>query len=62
MPPLYEYQCTNCRLKVEVIQKISDEPLKTCEHCHTDNMKKMLTSASLVFKGEGFYENDSKNK
>ena len=28
--PFYEYECSNCKFYVEVLQKISDEPLRDC--------------------------------
>ncbi|MDP6625228.1 MAG: zinc ribbon domain-containing protein, partial [Nitrospinota bacterium] len=29
--PIYEYECQTCNTQLEVIQKISDSPLKKCE-------------------------------
>ena len=31
--PVYEYQCEKCKEVVEVLQKVSDEPLTECEKC-----------------------------
>ena len=31
--PVYEYQCEKCKEVVEVLQKISDDPLTKCEKC-----------------------------
>jgi putative FmdB family regulatory protein len=55
--PLYEYKCDNCHNQFEIIQKMSDEPLKTCTHCHTDNLKKLMSSGSFILKGGGWYKN-----
>src|SRR3989338_7608651 len=40
--PLYEYHCTHCDENTELLQKISDEPAKTCPHCNHDNFIKFL--------------------
>ena len=31
--PVYEYQCEKCKEIVEVLQKVSDDPLTECEKC-----------------------------
>ena len=31
--PVYEYQCEKCKEVMEVLQKVSDEPLTECEKC-----------------------------
>ncbi len=58
--PIYEYQCTNCAHKIEVLQKFSDEPLKDCPECKRQDMKKLISAASFRLKGEGWYETDFK--
>ncbi|MGB5396870.1 MAG: zinc ribbon domain-containing protein [Gammaproteobacteria bacterium] len=58
--PIYEYQCSACGFQKEMLQKISDEPLKTCPECGKDSMKKMVTAAAFRLKGGGWYETDFK--
>jgi putative FmdB family regulatory protein len=58
--PIYEYQCTACGFQKEMLQKISDEPLKTCPQCGKDTMRKMVTAAAFRLKGGGWYETDFK--
>jgi len=58
--PIYEYQCTACGFQKEMLQKISDEPLKTCPECGKDTMQKMVTAAAFRLKGGGWYETDFK--
>ncbi|NNJ96536.1 MAG: zinc ribbon domain-containing protein [Gammaproteobacteria bacterium] len=58
--PIYEYQCTECGYQTEVLQKISDEPLKDCPDCGKPTMKKMVTAAAFRLKGGGWYETDFK--
>ena len=55
--PLYEYQCTKCGERTEIIQKISDPPYTHCPKCGGD-MKKLLSSPAIQFKGSGFYKTD----
>ena len=59
--PIYEYQCAECGHQVEVLQKISDDPLKECPACGKPAMKKMVTAAAFRLKGGGWYETDFKS-
>ncbi len=58
--PIYEYQCSTCGFQKEMLQKISDVPLKTCPECGKDSMQKMVTAAAFRLKGGGWYETDFK--
>ena len=60
--PIYEYQCSNCHHQFDIIQKISDEPLKECPECHKDTAVKLVSAAGFQLKGTGWYETDFKNK
>ena len=55
--PIYEYQCTGCNERHEIIQKFSDAPLTHCPKCGGD-MKKLISSPAIQFKGSGFYKTD----
>ena len=57
--PTYEYECQSCHQRIEAVQKFSDAPLTTCEHCGGD-LKKVVSAVGIVFKGSGFYKNDSR--
>ena len=59
--PIYEYQCTECGYQTEVLQKISDEPLRDCAECGKPAMKKMVSAAAFRLKGGGWYETDFKS-
>ncbi len=59
--PIYEYQCTECGYQTEVLQKISDDPMKDCPQCGKLTMKKMVTAAAFRLKGGGWYETDFKS-
>ena len=55
--PIYEYQCSQCSERHEIIQKFSDPPLAHCPKCGGD-MKKLFSSPAIQFKGSGFYKTD----
>ncbi len=59
--PFYEYQCTKCDHKEEVLQKINDKPLKKCPSCGRPTMKKLVSAAAFRLKGSGWYETDFKS-
>jgi len=55
--PIYEYQCNACSERHEIIQNISDAPLTHCPKCGGE-MKKLMSSPAIQFKGSGFYKTD----
>ena len=55
--PIYEYQCQQCNERHEIIQRFSDAPLSHCPTCGGD-MKKLISSPAIQFKGSGFYKTD----
>jgi putative FmdB family regulatory protein len=59
--PIYEYQCSSCGNKTEVIQKVSDAPLTQCEACGKDDLKKLVSAAAFRLSGSGWYETDFKS-
>ncbi len=59
--PFYEYQCTKCGHEEEVLQKISDKPLKKCSECGKASMQKKVSAAAFRLKGGGWYETDFKS-
>ncbi|HEY6278556.1 MAG TPA: FmdB family zinc ribbon protein [Streptosporangiaceae bacterium] len=58
--PTYQYACTACDERLEVIQKFTDDPLTVCEVCGGP-LRKVYSAVGIVFKGSGFYRNDSRN-
>ncbi len=60
--PVYVYRCANCEHEFEKIQKFSDDPIKVCPECDQEKVKKVITPAGIIFKGSGWYINDSKSK
>ena len=58
--PIYEYQCNACEHQFEELQKLSDDPLKTCPSCEKDELKKLISAGGFRLKGDGWYETDFK--
>ena len=59
--PFYEYQCNACGHRLEVLQKISDEPLRYCPECGEADLKKLISKSAFRLKGGGWYETDFKH-
>ncbi len=58
--PIYEYECEACNHRFEVIQKVSDRPIKKCVLCQ-GKVHKVLSAPGLLFKGSGWYVTDYAN-
>lgn len=59
--PFYEYECPNCGFKDEVLQMISEKPLKKCPSCGKSGIKKLISAPVFRLKGSGWYETDFKS-
>ena len=57
--PVYQYACTDCSEELEVRQSFADDSLTTCPSC-AGRLRKILSAVGVVFKGSGFYRNDSR--
>jgi putative FmdB family regulatory protein len=57
--PTYEYECQSCHQRVEAVQKFSDPDLTVCANCGGE-LRKVFSAVGIVFKGSGFYKNDSR--
>lgn len=58
--PFYEYECPHCGYRDEVLQKITDQPLKKCPSCHKTGLRKLMSAPVFRLKGSGWYETDFK--
>jgi putative FmdB family regulatory protein len=58
--PTYQYSCTECGERIEAVQKFTDEPLQVCSVC-SGRLRKVFSPVGIVFKGSGFYRNDSRS-
>jgi putative FmdB family regulatory protein len=56
--PIYAYRCDDCGFAKDVLQKISDAPLKDCLACGKPTFKKQVTAAGFQLKGSGWYATD----
>lgn len=59
--PFYEYECQSCKYYVEVMQKITDAPLKKCPSCGRMTLRKLVSAPAFRLKGGGWYETDFKS-
>jgi len=59
--PLYEYECKECGIRVEVIHAVDEDRPEHCPKCK-GKLKRLLGVPGLIFKGSGFYVNDYARK
>jgi len=59
--PIYEYECQECGEVTEVMQRITEDPLITCETCGGP-IKRLISNTSFVLKGTGWYVTDYARK
>lgn len=58
--PIYEYECKNCSTRFEKLQSITAEPLSECVNCGSGPIRRVLHPVGVIFKGSGWYINDSR--
>jgi putative FmdB family regulatory protein len=56
--PTYDYRCTACGHKFELLQSIKAEPEKVCPACGGEVKREIGPGAGFIFKGSGFYITD----
>jgi putative FmdB family regulatory protein len=59
--PTYTYACNSCGNRFDIFQKFSDEPVRDCPNCG-EPVRKVFHASGIVFKGSGWYINDSRGK
>lgn len=59
--PTYQYACTECGHAFEQFQSFSDDALTVCPECE-GRLRKVFNAVGVVFKGSGFYRNDSRSE
>ena len=57
--PTYHYACTECGHAFEQVQAFTDDALTECPQCQ-GRLRKLFNAVGVVFKGSGFYRNDSR--
>jgi putative FmdB family regulatory protein len=55
--PIYEYRCSACGHKFELIQRFSDPPRAECPRCGGE-AHRIISLAGFVLKGSGWYITD----
>jgi putative FmdB family regulatory protein len=58
--PTYSYACTECDNRFDAVQAFTDDALTACPKC-SGRLRKLFGSVGVVFKGSGFYRNDSRD-
>ena len=59
--PIYDYQCSSCGHKAEVMRKISAPSVEPCPQCAAETFSKQLSAPSFQLNGSGWYATDFKN-
>ena len=57
--PTYAYACTACEHHFEIVQSFTEDSLTECPQCQ-GRLRKLFNAVGVVFKGSGFYRNDSR--
>ncbi len=59
--PVYEYQCDDCTLRFEKMQRFSEDPIRSCPNCGGP-VHRVIQPVGVIFKGSGFYVTDNRGK
>ena len=57
--PTYDYRCRSCGNVTEVIHSMTEDGPTVCERCG-GVLRRVLFPSGIIFKGSGFYRNDSR--
>ena len=69
--PTYDYRCSTCSERFEVVQSFRDDPLTVCPltggpagctNAGHGEVKKVFSAPGITFKGDGFYKTDHGSK
>jgi putative FmdB family regulatory protein len=59
--PIYEYQCQSCGNELEVMQRITEDPLDLCPSCG-GKLQRLISNTGFILKGTGWYVTDYARK
>ena len=60
--PTYDYECPICKTVIEVVHSMTSTCVELCPVCKAGMTKLISGGCGVIFKGEGFYQTDYKNK
>ena len=60
--PTYDYVCDACEHQFEVFQSIKEGPKRKCPKCGRQKLRRLISPATIVFKGSGFYKTDYRSE
>ncbi len=55
--PRYDYQCTGCDLRFELVQTFKEAGSGTCPECSGEG-RRVFHAVPVIYKGSGFYTTD----
>jgi putative FmdB family regulatory protein len=58
--PIYDYQCTSCGFKKEVMRKASEPSVTSCPECSKETFAKQVSAPAFQLNGTGWYATDFK--
>lgn len=56
--PIYEYECMECGMHFDKLQRFDDPQLQVCPNGHKQTHR-LLSQPAVIFKGSGFYVTDN---
>ena len=59
--PTYEYECESCKNRFEIIRGFGENGGASCPLC-SGTSRRVFSVVPIIFKGSGFYINDSRRK
>ncbi|MBM4457071.1 MAG: FmdB family transcriptional regulator [Chloroflexi bacterium] len=59
--PIYEYECEQCGVRFEKLQRMVDPALSNCPECN-GHVHRVMQPVGVIFRGSGFYVTDNRGK
>ncbi len=59
--PIYEYECEQCGVRFERLQRMSEDSLQQCPECN-GHVHRVMQPVGVIFKGSGFYVTDNRGR
>jgi putative FmdB family regulatory protein len=56
--PIYEYECAECGIHFDKLQRFGDPAPDACPNGH-HQVHRLLSQPAIIFKGSGFYVTDN---